>query len=91
MKALGLQKIRWNIGRRSQADREQGPTNSKRKAICTHVVTVTGKAFYDVDHSGKDTKSNRRNYDPQLAVWVLNSWCPPSLGSFVTACGRRSA
>lgn len=36
------------------------------------VVTVIGKAFYDVDHSGKDTKNNRRNYDPQLAVWEIH-------------------
>src|SRR5438270_13372500 len=36
------------------------------------IVTMTGKAFYDIDHSGKDTRSNRRNYDPSLAVWEIH-------------------
>ncbi|MEY2485487.1 MAG: hypothetical protein QOH39_1135 [Verrucomicrobiota bacterium] len=40
--------------------------------IQPHVVTVVGKAFFDVDHAGKDTKDNRRNYDPTLAVWEIH-------------------
>jgi hypothetical protein len=32
------------------------------------VVTVIGKAFYDIDHAGKDPRKNRRNYDSSLAV-----------------------
>jgi hypothetical protein len=36
------------------------------------VVTVTGKAFYDIDHSGKDPRTNRRNYDSSLAVWEIH-------------------
>jgi hypothetical protein len=33
------------------------------------VVTVIGKAFYDIDHSGRKPRKNRRNYDLSLAVW----------------------
>jgi hypothetical protein len=36
------------------------------------IVTVVGKAFYDIDHSGADTRNNRRNYDPSLAVWEIH-------------------
>jgi hypothetical protein len=36
------------------------------------IVTVTGKIFYDIDHSGKDTRINRRNYDQSLAVWEIH-------------------
>jgi hypothetical protein len=34
-------------------------------------VTVIGKAFYDIDHSGKNPTRNRRNYDSSLAVWEI--------------------
>lgn len=36
------------------------------------VVTVIGKAFYDIDHSGKNPQRNRRNYDSSLAVWEIH-------------------
>jgi hypothetical protein len=36
------------------------------------VVTVIGKAFYDIDHSGKNPRKNRRNYDSSLAVWEIH-------------------
>jgi hypothetical protein len=36
------------------------------------VVTVIGKAFYDIDHSGKNPRRNRRNYDSSLAVWEIH-------------------
>src|SRR5690349_16951605 len=36
------------------------------------VITVIGKAFYDIDHSGNDTHNNRRNYDQSLAVWEIH-------------------
>jgi hypothetical protein len=36
------------------------------------LVTVIGKAFYDIDHSGKDPGRNRRNYDSSLAVWEIH-------------------
>jgi hypothetical protein len=42
-------------------------------ALLQHpVVTVVGKAFYDIDHSGKNTRNNRRDYDPSLAVWEIH-------------------
>jgi hypothetical protein len=36
------------------------------------VVTVIGKAFYDIDHSVKNPRRNRRNYDSSLAVWEIH-------------------
>ena len=49
------------------------PGRDDKFALLQHpVVTVVGKAFYDIDHSGNDTRSNRRNYDPSLAVWEIH-------------------
>jgi len=36
------------------------------------VVSVIGKGFYDIDHSGKNRTRNRRNYDSSLAVWEIH-------------------
>jgi hypothetical protein len=36
-----------------------------------HVITVTGKAFFDIDHAPKD-HSNRRNNQPGYAAWELH-------------------
>jgi hypothetical protein len=49
------------------------PGKADKFALVQHpIVTVIGKAFYDIDHSGNDTRSNRRNYDPSLAVWEIH-------------------
>jgi hypothetical protein len=48
------------------------PLKGKFKLTENPVVTVLGKAFYDIDHSGKDTQTNLRNYDPSLAVWEIH-------------------
>jgi hypothetical protein len=49
------------------------PGREDKFALLQHpVVTVVGKAFYDIDHSGKDTRGNRRTYDPSLAVWEIH-------------------
>ena len=45
------------------------------------VVTVVGKAFYDIDHSRNDTRSNRRKYDPSLAVWEIHPIIRLAVGS----------
>lgn len=45
------------------------------------VVTVIGKAFYDIDHSGSDTSGNRRNYDQGLAVWEIHPVMQLSIGN----------
>ncbi|HZR78172.1 MAG TPA: hypothetical protein VFA58_03140, partial [Chthoniobacterales bacterium] len=45
------------------------------------VVTVVGKAFYDIDHSGNDTVVNRRNYDGSLAIWEIHPVMKISLAS----------
>jgi hypothetical protein len=38
----------------------------------TPVVTVTGKAFFDVGHSLKDQRSNRRSHLPGYAAWEIH-------------------
>src|SRR2546430_1489732 len=49
------------------------PGKSDKFSLTQHpIVTVIGKAFYDIDHSGNDTRSNRRNYDPSLPVWEIH-------------------
>ena len=49
------------------------PGREDKFALVQHpIVTVIGKAFYDIDHSGNDTRSNRRNYDASLAVWEIH-------------------
>jgi len=35
------------------------------------IITVIGKAFWDVGHAPKD-QSNRRNYMPDYAVWEID-------------------
>jgi len=45
------------------------------------IVTVIGKAFYDIDHSGKDMSGNRRSYDQLLAVWEIHPVMQLSMGS----------
>jgi hypothetical protein len=36
------------------------------------VVTVVGRAFYDVDHATADTLNNRRSYDRGVAIWEIH-------------------
>ena len=48
------------------------PLSGKFTLIQHPIVTIIGKAFYDIDHSGKDTVTNRRNYDQSLAVWEIH-------------------
>jgi len=38
----------------------------------TPVVTVAGKAYFDVGHSFKDQKSNRRSHLPGYAAWEIH-------------------
>jgi hypothetical protein len=49
-------------------------TSSAKKLTLdqTPVVTVTGKAFFDVGHSLKDQKSNRRSHLPDYAAWEIH-------------------
>src|SRR5579864_233935 len=48
------------------------PLTGKFKLTQHPIITVVGKAFYDIDHSGKDTHTNRRNYDQSIAVWEIH-------------------
>jgi hypothetical protein len=41
--------------------------------IAEHVVTVTGKAFYDIAHAPAD-HSNRRTSPKDYAVWEIQLW-----------------
>jgi hypothetical protein len=36
------------------------------------IVTVTGRAFYDVGHASRNPRTNRRDYDRRLAVWEIH-------------------
>jgi hypothetical protein len=49
-------------------------TRSAKKLTLTQapVITVTGKAFFDVGHSIKDQKSNRRSHLPGYAGWEIH-------------------
>src|SRR5260370_27612561 len=49
-------------------------TSSAKKLMLneTPVITVTGKAFFDVGHSLKDQKSNRRSHLPGYAAWEIH-------------------
>lgn len=49
------------------------PGKADKFTVTQHpIVTVIGKAFYDIDHSGNDTSGNRRNYDASLAIWEIH-------------------
>jgi hypothetical protein len=39
----------------------------------TPVINVTGKAFFDVGHSLKDQKLNRRSDHPHCVAWEIHS------------------
>jgi hypothetical protein len=49
-------------------------TSSAKKLTLnqTLVVTVTGKAFFDVGHSLKDLRLNRRSHLPSYAAWEIH-------------------
>jgi hypothetical protein len=49
-------------------------TSSAKKLNVTAppIITVTGKAFFDVGHSLKDQKSNRRSHQPGYAAWEIH-------------------
>ena len=49
-------------------------TDSAKKLNVTKppIITVTGKAFFDVGHSLKEQKSNRRSHLPGYAAWEIH-------------------
>ena len=57
-------------------------TSSAKKLTLnqTPVITVTGKAFFDVGHSLKDQKSNRRSHLPGYAAWEIHPVMEIELG-----------
>jgi hypothetical protein len=57
------------------------PLTGKFKLLQHPVITVVGKAFYDIDHSGKTTQTNRRNYDDSLAVWEIHPVMNMTIGT----------
>ena len=49
--------------------------NGSKTLIVTgnHVITVTGKAFYDVDHAPKDRSNERgKPFKPGYSVWEIH-------------------
>jgi len=42
------------------------------KIMGAPVVTVIGKAFWDIGHAPKDQKSNRRSHLPGCAAWEIH-------------------
>jgi hypothetical protein len=53
--------------------RTRFPLHTKKLALDqTSVVTVTGKAFFNVGHSLKDQKLNRRSHLPGYAAWEIH-------------------
>jgi hypothetical protein len=36
------------------------------------IRTVTGKAFFDIGHSLKDQRANRRSHLPDYAAWEIH-------------------
>jgi hypothetical protein len=46
-------------------------SDRKLKLIGAPIITVTGKAFWDVGHAPKD-QGNRRKYMPDYAVWEIH-------------------
>jgi hypothetical protein len=49
-------------------------TSSTKKLNITDppIITVTGKAFFDVGHSLKDLRLNRRSHLPSYAAWEIH-------------------
>src|ERR1051326_7587413 len=65
------------------------PGREDKFALLQHpIVTVIGKAFYDIDHSGNDTRTNRRNYDPSLAVWEIHPVMRLAIGTTAAVTGE---
>jgi hypothetical protein len=49
------------------------PTHSKLDLREDHVITITGKAFYDVDHAPADRSNERpKPFAPGYAVWEIH-------------------
>jgi len=49
-------------------------TSSARKLNVTNppIITVIGRAFFDIGHSLKDQSKNRRRYHPDYAAWEIH-------------------
>jgi hypothetical protein len=47
-------------------------SNKVFKTFPAHVITVTGKAFYDVDHAPKDHSNQSTVHDEKFAAWEVH-------------------
>jgi hypothetical protein len=49
-------------------------TSSAKKLKITEapIITVIGKAFFDIGHSRKDQRANRRSHLPGYAAWEIH-------------------
>ena len=67
------------------------PLAGRLKLLQHPNVTVVGKAFYDIDHSGNDTVRNRRSYDASLGVWEIHPVMKLALNENIPAPARRTS
>ncbi len=60
------------------------PFSSARRAFHLRgepLITVIGKAFYDIDHSGSETSKNQRRYDNKTSTWEIHPVMRLQLGA----------
>ena len=58
----------WTNARFKLLPRDRDTMHVRRHPI----VTVVGRAFYDVGHASRNFHTNRRDYDRRLAVWEIH-------------------
>jgi hypothetical protein len=51
--------------------RNDAADNIRHCRDCAPIITVTGKAFFDIGHALKD-QSNRRSHLPGYAAWKIH-------------------
>jgi hypothetical protein len=50
----------------------QTRSTKRLKVIKPPIITVIGKAFFDIGHSLKDQSKNRRSHLPDYAAWEIH-------------------
>ena len=71
---LGAARMEETIGKASLRDATIGTSGGSAKKLTfgqSPIITVIGKAFWDVGDAPKD-QSNRRKYMPDYAVWEIH-------------------
>ena len=68
---MGNNKVRTTTRQSPLALQFHGRAREALKICEPHVITVTGKAFYDIGHAPAD-HSNRRRTPKNYAVWEIH-------------------